>query len=55
MFPYDICKAGLCNAYNEMDNQLPQGGWYRNENRNVQHATSQNLARPFDLTAESRW
>ena len=55
MFPYDVCKDGLCNGYNGIDNQLPQGRLYRNESRNVQHATSHNLISPFDLSAESRW
>ena len=54
MFLYDVCKDGRCNRYNGIDNQLPQGRLYRNESRNVQHATTDNLIRPFDLSAESR-
>ena len=54
MFPYDVCRDGLCNCYNEIDNELPQGRLYRNESRNVQHATSHEIIRPFDISAESR-
>ena len=58
MFLYDVCKDGLCNGYNEIDNKLPQGRLYSNyinESRNVQHATSHNMIMPFDLSTESRW